>query len=232
MDVQKKIHLLFFAAPIALITIVFFVTYTFSRFLDPLGLCIPLLVAYYGTIWSFIGIYQKKMSGGNPVLKYSELKPSFKRLGLWMLIWTIGYPVIVGLLAFYRYAPNLTWIWIIIGVPFSLINGPSEEIFWRLFMERIGKDGALNKNIRLIYSSVTFGLWHFIFVIFLMPKDKILIILPMAIGITTLAGFLWMMVYQKTGNMFPNIFSHSVLNFLQIWPWAASSILGANPHFI
>ena len=227
---SNKHRNIFFAAPLMLIGIVFTVTFIFSRFLETIFLSIPLLCAYYGTIWGFIAIYQRKFGQSNPVLKYSELKPGFTGLAIWMVLYTTVYPLLTGFFSFFRYSADLPLTWILLGIPFCLVNGPSEEIFWRLFMERLGVDGKISANGRLIYSSVIFGLWHFIFVIFLIPKERMVMVLLATIAITTIAGFFWMIIYQKSRNMFPNIFSHTILNFLQIWPWLTSTILGLNPH--
>lgn len=223
---SKKI---FFAGPLALIAFVFCVTWIFSYFLEPLYLCIPLLLAYYSFIWGFVAYYRQRIAKNDPVLKAQEFKPGFSGLTRWMLGWTIAYPLIVGGISFLWIAPRLPWIFILLGGVFSLVNGPSEEVFWRLLMERAGKDGGVGQKTRLWYGSAIFGAWHFVFVVFLMPARTIGPALGLTLSSTFVAGLLWMIVYQKTRNMFPLVFSHVLLNFLLIWPSTALVVLGLAP---
>lgn len=104
-------------------------------------------------------------------------------------------------------------------------NGPSEEIFWRLLLERAGRDGGVSQKVRLWYSSAVFGSWHFIFIVFLFPPEMRAAALSAAITSTFVAGVLWMIVYQKSGNMFPDIFAHTVTNVLVVFPAAATTML-------
>lgn len=223
---------IFFLAPVFLIAAVFFVTFLFSFFLKPLLLSVPLLISYYGIIWGFIVIYQNKYLAKKALLQKKEIFPSFRELSFWMVLWTGVYPFAVGLPLFIFYGKYLSMPWILLGVIFSLINGPSEESFWRLFMERAGQEGGVGQKTRLWYSSAVFSSWHFIFILFLFPKEMFLYSLVFTIAITLISGLLWMVVYQKTKNIFPNFFSHTVLNFLMIWPFGAATILGTLPKSI
>lgn len=225
MSRPQQARLVFYASPLALIGIVFAVTLLCSSILTPLLLSLPLLLTYYALIWAFVATYQARLAGDDPLLKTSELRPSFRRLSLWMLLWTVAYPLLSGFQSFRLMAPCLSWGWLLLGVVFSLINGPSEEIFWRLFLERAGKDGAVGQKVRLWYSSAVFGSWHFIFIVFLLPPEVRIPALVATIASTFIAGVLWMLVYQKSGNMFPNIFAHSIANVLVVWPAAANTIL-------
>ena len=216
----------FLAAPLLLIATVFCVTWAFSFFLPPILLAVPLLLAYYGFIWGSVAWYRRRLAGNEPVLKRAELRPSHARLTAWMLAWTIGYPIVAGAYSAARVVPLLPPAWMAAGLAFSLVNGPSEEIFWRLLLERAGRDGGFSPSRRLWYASAVFSAWHFVFVVFLMPPSAVGQAMAMVLGSTFVAGLLWMLVYQKTGNMFPNILSHTVLNALVIWPAIATTVLG------
>jgi len=229
MDNHKMQRALFFGSPWVLMIFVFSVTLAFSISLNPLLLSLPLLLAYYTSIWGFVFYYQRRFAGKDRVLKRSELRPAYSGLSLWMLIWTIGYPILVGGICLVAVMPRLAWYWIVAGFFFALVNGPSEEIFWRIFLERAGKDAGISQKTRLWYGSSVFGAWHFIFVLFLIPPQARALAMVTTLSSTFVAGLLWMMVYQKTGKMFPNIASHAALNFLVIFPTTAATMLGLMP---
>ena len=229
MNNNKKIKIIFFILPIGLIASVFLVTYMFSFYLDPVLLSIPLMAAYYIYVWCSIDFYRRRVRGKDSLFKADEFKRGYSGLSLWMYLWTVAYPLIIGTSIFIYLLPHIPWFWLIPGIFFAMINGPSEEIFWRLLMERIGTDAGLGKNTRLYYSSAVFSLWHFIFVVFLFPEKIIFHTLVSVHIITFIAGLLWMMVYQKTKNILPDILSHAYLNFFYIWPWTVCSILGLGP---
>jgi len=233
---EKQSQILFWLGPLILISIVFFVTLSFSFiiptsikislfgvFKDKLFFSIPLLTAYYSTIYCFILYY--KIKKGN-IFPEGALKPTFKGLNWWMLLYTIGYSLTYGLIMFSILAPDMPLEFILLGIPFTLINAPSEEIFWRLFMEVSGKDGGISEKTRLLYSSIIFGFWHFNFIIFLMPEEMWVTILITIIGSSIISGLLWMYIFQKTGRLFPNIFSHAIANFFNIWPMMVIIMLG------
>ncbi|MBU2488495.1 MAG: CPBP family intramembrane metalloprotease [Proteobacteria bacterium] len=228
---NPKSRTFFLAAPLLLIATVFCVTWAFSFLLPPLFLAIPLLLAYYGFIWGSVALYQRRLAKGEdgPVLKYAELRPSYARLTAWMLAWTIAYPLLAGAVVAVRIMWSLPAGFIALGVLFALVNGPSEEIFWRLLLERAGRDGGLSTSRRLWYASTVFSAWHFVFVVFLLPAGAVAMALVLTLGSTFVAGLLWMRVYQKTANMFPNILSHTVLNALVIWPSVAFTVQDLMP---
>jgi membrane protease YdiL (CAAX protease family) len=225
MSHQQQSRLVFFVGPVLLIATVFLVTLLFSTILTPLWLTLPLLAAYYAVIWLFVAMYQRILAGDEPVLKRAELRPAFRGLSLWMLLWTVAYPILSGAHSFRLLAPCLSWGWLVVGIVFSVVNGPSEEIFWRLLLERSGRDGGLSQQVRLWYSSAMFGSWHFIFIVFLFPPELRTAALIATITSTFVAGLLWMIVYQRSGNMFPDIFAHTVTNVLVVFPAAATTML-------
>jgi len=226
---SDKARVVFFLSPLLLILFVFCVTFVFRNFLPPLLLSIPLMVSYYGYIWFSMFWYRRTIAGNESVFKDSEFRPGFHGLAPWMIIWNFVYPMAAGIIIFSIITPHLSAQWILLGVPFALINGPSEEIYWRLFLERSGTDGVVLQKIRLWYSSAVFSLWHFIYLFFLMPRGRFMLDLMIVLPITLVTGLLWMLVYQKTRNIFSNIFCHAAINFLFIWPWGAAAILGVNP---
>ena len=228
MSHNKSARLFFYFSPVMLIAIVFTVTYIFHFFLEPLYLVIPLLITYYSYIWLSILAYNHIFGSEKKVFAKKDFIFHVHGFAPWMYFWIFAYPFLAGGFVFYQMAPHISAYWILGGIPFSLINGPSEETFWRLFLERCGVDAGLSKQTRLWYSSAIFSSWHFIFIIFLFPAQQIPFALIMTLGTTFFAGLLWMIVYQKTGTIIHNYTSHVVLNFLMICPWAVASVLGVN----
>lgn len=220
----------FWISPLLLIAFVFTVTLFFSRYLDPLHLAVPLTSAYYGFIWLSIWRYGGNRAQGDALLNRKEFRITFRGLSPWMLLWTVAYPLAAGIPSFLATAPPVPWGWLLMGIPFALVNGPSEEIFWRLYLERAGRDAGIREGVQLWYSSAVFSSWHFIFIVFLFPAKLIVPALASVFATTFISGLLWMKVYQRTGNIIPNIVSHTVLNVLMIWPASAGIVLGVSPH--
>jgi membrane protease YdiL (CAAX protease family) len=220
----------FWFSPLLLIASVFAVTLFFSRFLEPLFLTAPLLCAYYGFIWLSIWRYGRNTPKDGALLRKSEFRITLKGFSAWMILWIAAYPFAAGIPAFLATAPPVPWGWILAGIPFALVNGPSEEIFWRLYLERSGRDAGASEGTRLWYSSAVFSSWHFIFVVFLFPAKLVAPALVSVLVTTFISGLLWMKVYQRTGNIFADIASHAVLNVLMIWPASAAIVLGVSPH--
>ncbi|HPA73178.1 MAG TPA: CPBP family intramembrane metalloprotease [Spirochaetota bacterium] len=220
----------FWLSPILLIGFVFAVTLVFSRFLDPLPLTVPLLFAYYGFIWFSIWRYGRRCPVNDALSGKDAFRMTLHGLSPWMIAWTTVYPLAAGIPSFLATAPPVPWGWLLAGIPFALVNGPSEEIFWRLYLERAGRDSGIGEKTRLWYSSAVFMSWHFIFVVFLFPAKLVVPALVPVFATTFISGLLWMKVYQRTGNIVPNIFSHAVLNVLMIWPATAGIVLGVSPH--
>ena len=223
---------IFYLSPAILIFIVLIINGICSLWLTPLLLTIPLLFSYYASIWISILLYKKTASGQNPVIIGKKLKPDYTRFTAWMYLWDCIYPLVSGIPVFILLGALLPLHWLLVGILFSIINAPSEEAYWRIFLERAGRDAGLSEKTRLWYSSTLFSLWHFIFIVFLFPPQ---IILPSLMGtliMTFISGLLWMKVYQETENMFANILSHAVLNFLMIWPAGATIVLGLNPYVL
>ena len=220
-------RLQFYTAPFLLIQVVFLTTFIFSYILEPPLLAIPLLVSYYSVIWIFVGYYNACITDNGPILSREVLlDPGYRYLKPWMIFWTLIYPFLVGIPSIYLACQKLPHFWFLLAIPFAAVNGPSEEIFWRLYMDRVGANGGISRRVRLWYSSVVFASWHFVFVVFLLPEHLLIPGLLSAISSTFLAGLLWMMVYQKTGKMFPNMLSHAILNLLVIGPQTAMAMLG------
>lgn len=226
---NKSKKILFFILPVGLIASVFLTTCLFSFYLGPVLLSIPLMATYYIYVWGGVYFYRRNVAESDPLFKAGEFNRGFRGLTFWMYLWTVAYPLILGTSIFIYLFPHIPWYWLIPGFFFAVINGPSEEIFWRLLMERIGDDAGIGRKMRLFYSSALFSLWHFIFIVFLFPPKIIFHTLIAVHAMTFIAGLLWMMVYQKTKNIFPDILSHAYLNFFYIWPWTVCSILGLGP---
>ena len=89
----------------------------------------------------------------------------------------------------------------IIGLLLLTVTGPSEEIFWRGFLQRrlqLHLGGFLGWTFAtLAYALVHLSAWNF-----------------MLIGAALVAGAFWGLVYWRLGRLFPVIISHAVWSLL------------------
>ena len=108
----------------------------------------------------------------------------------------------------------------------SIINGPSEEIYWRGCLDEAGKNAGISKKIRLIYAPLIFSLWHTAFVYHLVPHDGNWFGFWGMIVVTTwISGVIWMWVLQKTKRLIPQCFYHALANFFSVFPMILITVL-------
>ncbi|MHA1378403.1 MAG: CPBP family glutamic-type intramembrane protease [Candidatus Helarchaeota archaeon] len=54
----------------------------------------------------------------------------------------------------------------------SVMNGPTEETYWRACMEDVGINAGVSEKRRIAFAPVAFALWHTAFLIHLFPWDQ------------------------------------------------------------
>lgn len=219
---DKFSKIFFFVIPWTVPVIVTLLTYLFYPLTKEANFVwLPLLFIYWGTIWGYSLLYRKKRGG---VFDKERFKPTFKLQGdhLWLQYLLVYGPYIYSIPLWvmnYALNPKITITMYIVFVLAAIMNGPTEELFWRSCMEDAGKNAGVSEKKRLIYSSVTFSLWHTAFVIHLFPwDDQWFIMWGGVIAMTLSSGLIWHWVLQKSGRLFPQSFYHSCANFLSIFP--------------
>ena len=109
----------------------------------------------------------------------------------------------------------------------SIINGPSEETFWRACMDDIGRNAGATERHRTIYGSVVFALWHTAFVIHLYPHDDMWWLnWGSIIAMTLFSGLVWMWILHKSGRVMPQAIYHSFANAINIFPMLMITVMG------
>ena len=221
-SVDKLSKYFFFIAPLTVPGIVTLVTYLFYPLCAEAKLTwLPLILIYWGTILGYTLIYRKFRGG---VFKEERFKLTLRLKGehQWLQYLVVYGPFIYTIPIFIlNYAINPKFsiaMWIVIFV-LSIINGPSEEIFWRACMEDMGINAGASEKVRWIYSSLTFGFWHTAFVIHLVPMNAgWLLYWLFTISSTTISGLVWYWTMHQSERLFPQIFFHSCANFFSVFP--------------
>jgi hypothetical protein len=187
---------------------------------------IPLLVIYWGTIWSYTLYYRHKRGG---VFGAERFRLSFKLQGdlLWLqyalvygpLVWAVPLWVV-------NYLPQLTANMAAVMLLASVVNGPSEEIYWRACLEDAGKAAGVSQKKRLLLAPIMFALWHTAFLIHIFPFDENWILAWAATMFTTwISGTIWMWVLHRSGRLVPQCLYHGCANFLNVFPAIAITVL-------
>ncbi len=218
---DKFSKIFFFVMPWTVPVIVTLLTYLFYPITKEANLVwLPLLFIYWGTIWGYTLLYKKKRGG---VFDKERFKLTFKLQGDHL---KIQYLLVYGPLIYsiplwvFNYAlnPNISLTMYVVFVLAAIMNGPTEEIFWRACMDDAGKNAGVSEKGRLIYSSITFALWHTAFIIHLFPPEQFWAAWGMVIAMTGSSGIIWMWVLHRSGRLFPQTFYHACANFLSIFP--------------
>jgi hypothetical protein len=101
----------------------------------------------------------------------------------------------------------------------SLINGFSEEIYWRAALDEAGIQLGIPESKRLFYEPIIFSLWHIAFVIHLYPFDNVFIISLLGILVMTWSsGLIWLWAMLKSQRIIPQCVVHVLANFFGIFP--------------
>ena len=224
-DIFSKVF--FYVIPFTVPVIVTLLTYLFY----PLTLAsnlvwLPLLFLYWGTIWGFTLFYRYKRGG---VFNKERFKFTLKLQGdhVWLQYLLVYGPFIYAIPLFIlNYATKLSILMYVVIILASLMNGPSEEVFWRACLEDAGKNAGASQNVRWIFTSIVFALWHTAFVIHLFPWNQQWIFWWLGvIAMTGSSGVIWMWVMHRSGRLIPQSIYHSCANFLSIFPMFLVTVL-------
>jgi hypothetical protein len=217
--------LYFFVIPWTVPIIVGSLTFLFSG-LGRRWIWIPLLLIYWGTIWSFTLHYRRRRGG---VFEKERFRLTFRLRGdhQWL-----QYLLVYGPLAWavpiwvVSYLPHLSLGMALVMIVGSAINGPSEETFWRACLEDAGRAAGVSERRRLVLAPIMFSFWHTAFVIHIFPFDERWIAAWGAIlGATWISGTIWMWVMHRSGRLIPQCFYHSCANFFSVFPMIAITVL-------
>jgi membrane protease YdiL (CAAX protease family) len=224
-DVAKYSKLFYYTVPFLVPLIVFALTYIFY-FVEFKFRWIPLICIYWGTLWTFILMYHKKVGG---VFTAELYHPTFKLRGdhlPWQYLLLYGSLIYSIPLYFINYFSSLSTNMLLAILVASVVNGASEEIFWRGCMDQVGKDAGMSEKQRFIYLPIVFAFWHTAFVYHLVPWDSNWwTFYGMILLMTWLSGVIWLWVLQRSKRLFPQIVMHAVANFLNIFPMLLITVI-------
>ncbi|NVM03172.1 MAG: CPBP family intramembrane metalloprotease [Candidatus Helarchaeota archaeon] len=223
-DTFSKVY--FWLVPFIVPVIVTFVSYLFYPFVSIDLRWVPVLLIYWGTIWALTLIYKFKRGG---VFEEERFRLTLKLKGdyLWLQYLLVYGPLIYSIPLFIiNYAAHLSFEMYILIIIASVINGPSEEIYWRACMEDVGINAGVSQKGRLAFAPIAFAFWHTAFVIHLFPWNEYWFFAWGGIILMTWSsGFIWMWVMHRSGRLIPQCFYHSCANFLSIFPMMLVVIL-------
>jgi membrane protease YdiL (CAAX protease family) len=215
----------YYIVPFLIPIIVASLTYLFYPIGEKL-IWIPLIIIYWITIWGFSLFYNAKRGS---VFQKERFKFTLKLKGekTWLQYLLVYGPFIYNLPIFlYSYATKISATMYLVILIAALINGPTEEVFWRACMEEVGKNAGASEKHRLWYGSIVFALWHTAFVLHLYPHDNTWwIAWAGIIAMTFSSGLIWMWVMHKSERLVPQALYHSVANFLFIFPMLIVNII-------
>ena len=217
----------FFITPFVIPVIVTLVTYLFyPLFVDSRFIFIPLLIIYWTTIWGFTLLYRYKRGG---VFDKERYKFTLKLKGdhLWLQYLIVYGPLTYSLpLFFINYATELSVAMYLAVLLASVINGPSEETFWRACLDDAGKNAGITERNRLIFGPIAFALWHTAFVIHIVPwNQEWFMWWGGTILLTWTSGLVWLWTMHRSGRLMPQIIYHSCANFINIFPLFLITVL-------
>jgi membrane protease YdiL (CAAX protease family) len=226
---DKFSKIFFFFIPWTIPVIVTLGTYLFYPLVASVNLIwLPLICIYWATIWGYTLLYRKKRGG---VFDKERFKLTLKLKGdhLWLQYLLVYGPLVYSIPLFiinYASNPKISVIMYVIFILAAIMNGPSEEIFWRACMEEAGKNAGVSEKCRLIFAPIAFSLWHTAFVIHLFPWDQTWWIVWGGIIMMTLSsGLIWHWVMHRSGRLVPQCFYHASANFLSIFPMILITVL-------
>jgi membrane protease YdiL (CAAX protease family) len=163
------------------------------------------------------------------VFDRERFRLTFKLKGelLWLQYLLVYGPLLWAIPIWARsYLPHLSVDMAAVMLVGAVVNGPSEEIYWRACLEDAGRAAGVSRRRRLILAPIMFALWHTAFVIHLFPLDETWIAAWAAtILITWISGTVWMWVLHRSGRLVPQCFYHGCANFLNVFPIIAINVL-------
>lgn len=219
-------RMFFWAVPFTIPIIVAMLTSLFYAVCSPRMIWLPLIFIYWITIWAYALAYRAKRGG---VFSRERFKPTLKLRGSYR---GLQYLLIYGPLALAipsfiaRYAARLSPAMCGAILLASVINGFSEEIYWRGCLDDAGKNAGVSEKKRLAFAPAAFALWHTAFVIHLYPWNRSWWAAWAAIvAMTWLSGFVWLWVMHRSGRLIPQCLYHASANFLSIFPMLLLDVL-------
>lgn len=226
---DKFSKIFFFGVPFLIPLIVAGTTFIFYPITQKQNLIwLPLLLIYWGTIWILTGIYLKKRGG---IFTSERFKLTIKLKGkyLWLQYLLTYGPLTYAIPLFivkYGLNTSITAQMFLLLLFTSIINGPSEEIYWRACLDEAGKNAGISQRNRLIFAPIAFSLWHTAFVVHLFPWNLAWFTAWGAILLMTWSsGFIWMWVLHRSGRLVPQCIYHACANFFNIFPLLLIDIL-------
>ena len=209
----------YFITPFLVPLSVFLLTFLFYPICPTKLLWLPLKIIYWVSLWIFTLFYRSKRGG---VFTEERFKFTLKLKGdcLWLQYLAVYGPLLFNIPLFIiLYAPHLSLNMILAIILASLINGPSEEIYWRSCLDEAGQNAGISNGMRLFFTPIVFALWHTAFIFHLYPHDGTWFrawLEIMAITWSTGLAFLWVM--HRSGRIVPQSIYHTVANTLHIFP--------------
>jgi membrane protease YdiL (CAAX protease family) len=230
LQVDKFSRIFVFTTPILIPTFVTIFTYLFYPICPSQFIWLPLLLIYWGIIWFFTLYYHAKK--GNVFNKERfkitlQLQGDHLKLQYLLIYGPLVYAIPLFIINYSRELSPLMYLALVIA---SIINGPSEEVFWRACMDEAGKNAGLSEKQRLIYTPIVFALWHTAFVIHLAPwipnvTSSVFIFWCMIIAMTWSSGLIWHWVMHKSRRLVPQCIYHACGNFLNIFPMILITVI-------
>ncbi len=223
---DKFSRMFFWIVPFTVPFIVTGLTYLFYSSVTHEMIWLPLLLIYWATIWAYTLVYRAKRGG---VFNRERFKITVKLQGkyLWLQYLLVYGPFAYAIPLFViNYGAALSPAMYLAIIAAAVINGPSEEIYWRACLDDAGKNAGVSTKSRLAFAPVAFALWHTAFVIHLYPWDATWwgawagIIL-----MTWTSGLSWLWVMHRSGRLIPQCIYHACANFLNIFPLVLVTVL-------
>jgi len=226
-NADKFSKIFFFVVPWTIPLIVTSLTYLFYPLVAELNLIwLPLLIIYWVIIWGYSLLY-RKMKGG--VFEKERFKITLFLKGKYLVL---QYILLYGMLIFSiprfitSYSTKLSAGMYLTLILASIINGFSEELYWRACLEDAGKNAGVSEKGRLIFAPIAFSFWHTAFVIHLFPWNSEWWVWWGAVLLMTWSsGIIWHWILHRSGRLMPQAFYHMSANFLSIFPLMLVDVL-------
>lgn len=216
----------FWGVPFTIPCIVAIITGFFYILCPAKMIWLPLILIYWMTIWTYTLLYRAKRGG---VFTKERFKPTLKLQGKCLpLQYLLTYgPLVYAIpLFFINYAAQLSTAMYGAIILASLINGFSEEVYWRACLDDAGKNAGVSESKRLAFAPVAFALWHTAFIIHLYPWNRTWWAAWAGIMVMTwLSGLIWLWVMHRSGRLVPQCLYHASANFLNIFPMILINVL-------
>ena len=219
-------RIFFWGVPFTVPALATGLTYLFYSVVPAQLRWLPLLLIYWATIWIFTLLYRAKRGG---VFSAERFKPTLKLQGKypWVQYLVVYGPFLYAIPLFIiNYATQLSVAMYGAIILASVINGPSEEIYWRACLDDAGKNAGVSERKRLAFAPAAFAFWHTAFVIHLYPWDASWFLAWAGIlFMTWTSGFVWLWTMHRSGRLVPQCLYHACANFLNIFPMILITVL-------